>query len=89
MKTLRTVMEVEDSGIVTVRGRYGEMFAKFRMPLDSFGTFTRIEPGSDCDNYWIGIKPSDGTVHGTTGAPPLFDSRATLTVTNFKFTITR
>jgi hypothetical protein len=85
MRKIDCVLEIEDEGIVTVRGRRGEVLMKMRCPLDSFGTFTRIRSGEDADNYWIGVKPADSAVFGTEGGVPLFDPRAGIAVTNFEF----
>ena len=85
-KQIKCIMEIEDDGIVTLRGRRGEMLAKIRCDMDGFGTFTRIQEGEDCDNYWIAVKPSDHAVFGDweAGVPPLF-SRAKMVVEEFKF----
>lgn len=84
-KIIRTVMEIEDNGIVTIRGRHAEVLAKFRCDPASFGTFERVEAGYDCDNYWIAVKPSDDTVFNG----GLFDPRNSITVTAFEFVLGR
>ena len=85
-REIKCTLEIEDDGIVTLRDRRGCMMAKIRCDMNGFGTFTRIQEGEDCDNYWIAVKPSDGVVFGDreAGVPPLF-SRAKMVVEEFKF----
>ena len=85
MKRFQCYMEIEDNGIVTIRGRHNNILAMFRHEMASFSTMTRVDKDEDCDNYWIAIKPGDNEVfYGK-----LFDRRSRLEITNIEYKITR
>jgi hypothetical protein len=46
----------------TIVGRHGERLLQIKFEASTFHTMTRVEPGYDADNYWLGIKPSDRAV---------------------------
>ena len=53
------------TGIVKItHGKTGVELMKMRCEPAAFGTFTRLDPSGnyEADNYWIGVKPDDGTV---------------------------
>ena len=40
----------------------GARVIQIKLEGSATGTMTRVVPGEDADNYWIGIKPSDAAV---------------------------
>lgn len=52
----------ERNSIVTVRSKFGTDLLKIKLEAASVGTMSRVNPHESCDNYWIGVKPSDSTV---------------------------
>lgn len=52
----------EKTSTVTVRSKFGTDLLKIKLEAASAGTMRRVNPYESCDNYWIGVKPSDSTV---------------------------
>ena len=67
VRTIKNVsVVINDAGIVTLIHKSGAVLAAIRFEYVNFGTFTRVNPNEDNDNYWVAIKPSDSMVfdHG-------------------------
>lgn len=74
----------EKSDTVTIlHGKTGCIQMIIRLEAAGVGTMTRITPDTDCDNYWIGVKPADSVVFND----KLFDRKNTLVIRSIDFAL--
>lgn len=72
---------------VTIRGKSGNIILTLKLTDPGIGTMERIfdeeSKNQDCDNYWIGVKPSDDVVFEQI----LFDRGCEVKVNKFEFSL--
>ena len=85
-KDIKCIMSFDEStNTLTLQSKSGCILMMLKVPEGCNGTFTRIDENHDCDNYWIGVKPSDSTVF----EDKLFDRKSSLVINNCDYSIVR